>query len=309
MASKTRTYGRGILRFTSLEPCRRPGQTNNGGPNNLNGVHEEPVDNSRVQNGGDQTHVQITTDTGTAEKVPTQKGDKPVKLLAKYNYKANPTKPGGFDELTVTQGEKLELCNAHPSNPHWWEARNENGDVGFVPSSYMMVLEDKISALPWLADQIQEVKQEEEERPVGKFGVGAPAFKPYVSGSVAGGRRITIEVQSSRENGLLHHCPYDGNKKCWRLLIEQEDERGAVDECREPRIPPPDYKLPPEKTRLLTSRDSRTQTSDARQFPRGKRASETHLSDPIPLNPTNRGYSHLLRKGLGGEGNWDRRGR
>ncbi|KAJ7354810.1 hypothetical protein OS493_029816 [Desmophyllum pertusum] len=181
MASKTRTYGRGILRFTSLEPCRRPGQTNNGGPNNLNGVHEEPVDNSRVQNGGDQTHVQITTDTGTAEKVPTQKGDKPVKLLAKYNYKANPTKPGGFDELTVTQGEKLELCNAHPSNPHWWEARNENGDVGFVPSSYMMVLEDKISALPWLADQIQEVKQEEEERPVGKFGVGAPAFKPYVS--------------------------------------------------------------------------------------------------------------------------------
>ena len=41
--------------------------------------------------------------------------------------------------MTVTQGEKLELCRAHPSNPHWWEAKNENGDVGFVPATYMMV--------------------------------------------------------------------------------------------------------------------------------------------------------------------------
>jgi len=71
--------------------------------------------------------------------VPPHNGDKPVRLLAKYSYKANPSKPGGFDELTVTQGEKLELCRAHPSNPHWWEARNENGDIGFVPATYMMV--------------------------------------------------------------------------------------------------------------------------------------------------------------------------
>lgn len=71
--------------------------------------------------------------------LPPQNGDKPVRLLAKYNYKGNPSKPGGFDELTITQGEKLELCKAHPSNPHWWEAKNENGEVGFVPASYMMV--------------------------------------------------------------------------------------------------------------------------------------------------------------------------
>ncbi|KAL9957750.1 hypothetical protein ACROYT_G034687 [Oculina patagonica] len=169
MATKTRTYGRGILRFTSLEPCRLPGQTVKS-----NGVLKREVDNSRVQNGG-ETHVQ----NGTAEGMPTlpvQKGDKPVRLLAKYNYKGNPSKPGGFDELTVTQAEKLEFCRAHSSNPHWWEAKNTNGEVGFVPASYMMVLEEKISELPWLANKKQEV---EEERPVGKF--GEPTFKPYVS--------------------------------------------------------------------------------------------------------------------------------
>ena len=70
---------------------------------------------------------------------PIQNGNKPVKMLAKYNYKENPARTGGFDELTVTQGEKLEFIRAHPSNPYWWEARNNNGDVGFVPSTYMMV--------------------------------------------------------------------------------------------------------------------------------------------------------------------------
>lgn len=61
MANRTRTYGRGILRFTSLEPCRRPGQTVAS-----NGVvkREEAVDNSRVQNGG-KTHVLKTQ--GTAD--------------------------------------------------------------------------------------------------------------------------------------------------------------------------------------------------------------------------------------------------
>ena len=73
--------------------------------------------------------------------MPVENGGKPVRLLAKYNYKCNPSKPGGFDELTITQGEKLELSRAHPSNPHWWEAKNENGEVGFVPASYMMVSE------------------------------------------------------------------------------------------------------------------------------------------------------------------------
>ncbi|XP_020626067.1 high osmolarity signaling protein SHO1-like [Orbicella faveolata] len=167
MVNRKRIYGRGILRFTSLEPCRLPGQiVASSGVNK----REEERDNSRVQNGVPKTPENVPT-------VPPHNGDKPVRLLAKYSYKANPSKPGGFDELTVTQGEKLELCRAHPSNPHWWEARNENGDIGFVPATYMMVLEEKISTLPWLANKKQEI---EEAKPVETF--HEPAFKPYVSG-------------------------------------------------------------------------------------------------------------------------------
>jgi len=184
MASKARTYGRGILRFTSWEPCRLPGQANNS---NDAYIRQETAQKQCVENGS-SNHVNAEK-YGTSENTssnavpespiaPIQNGNKPVKMLAKYNYKENPARTGGFDELTVTQGEKLEFIRAHPSNPYWWEARNNNGDVGFVPSTYMMIMEDKISTLPWLADKKQP-EDEEEKRPEGKF--GEPAFKPYVS--------------------------------------------------------------------------------------------------------------------------------
>ena len=53
MTTKTRTYGRGILRFTSLQPCRRPGQTASA---NAALKKDGAVNNSRVQNGGEM-HV------------------------------------------------------------------------------------------------------------------------------------------------------------------------------------------------------------------------------------------------------------
>ena len=38
----------------------------------------------------------------------------------------------------------MEFCRKHPTNPHWWEARNSKGDVGFVPATYMMVSEGTV---------------------------------------------------------------------------------------------------------------------------------------------------------------------
>ena len=70
---------------------------------------------------------------------PVSDGKKPVRLLAKYNYKANPNRPGGFDELSLKQAEKLEFIQAHPANPFWWEARNGDSLSGYVPASYVMV--------------------------------------------------------------------------------------------------------------------------------------------------------------------------
>lgn len=176
MATKTRNYGRGILRFTSLQPCRRPGQTASA---NDTLKQEGALLNSRVQNGGEM-HVQRNGGVGNVPTPPAQKGGKPVRLLAKYNYKANPAKPGGFDELALTQGEKLVFVRPHPLNPFWWEAKNENGEGGFVPASYMMVLEDKITSLPWLEDAEKEDTGIENEQAKGNPGA-KPALRPYVS--------------------------------------------------------------------------------------------------------------------------------
>ena len=47
---------------------------------------------------------------------------------------------------------------------------------------HWQVLEDKISALPWLEDKKQQMTEEEEEenKTLGTF--GQPPIKPYVSG-------------------------------------------------------------------------------------------------------------------------------
>ncbi|XP_013388364.1 epidermal growth factor receptor kinase substrate 8-like protein 3 [Lingula anatina] len=106
---------------------------------------EEPVDSSREQ--------------------PTGK-----KLLAKYSYKAAEASPLGKLELSITQGEHLFLVEKHGTEEHWWLVRNGQGQTGYVPASYMMVLDDMPTSLPWL--QNRAVKQP----------TTAPGpYKPYVS--------------------------------------------------------------------------------------------------------------------------------
>ena len=64
---------------------------------------------------------------------------KPIKSLVKYSYIANPEKPGGFEELTIKQGEHIYFHEAHHLNPHWVKAENQQGEVGYVPATYIMV--------------------------------------------------------------------------------------------------------------------------------------------------------------------------
>ena len=62
--------------------------------------------------------------------------------MAKYNYKAKADRPGGFDELTIVQGEKLTLLqkgHIETNNNLWWEVRNDNGEIGFAPHNYLQV--------------------------------------------------------------------------------------------------------------------------------------------------------------------------
>ena len=64
------------------------------------------------------------------------------KVVAKYNFNSNPDGPGGFKELTIKQGEYLTLLqkgHLPTKNPLWWEVKNANGDIGYVPGNYCMV--------------------------------------------------------------------------------------------------------------------------------------------------------------------------
>ncbi len=44
-------------------------------------------------------------------------------------------------------GQLVELCREHPDNEHWWEVQNEDGEIGFVPSSYVIVREEVRASL------------------------------------------------------------------------------------------------------------------------------------------------------------------
>ena len=41
-------------------------------------------------------------------------------------------------------GQMLELVAEHPDNEHWWEVRNEDGETGFVPASYVLIKEEQV---------------------------------------------------------------------------------------------------------------------------------------------------------------------
>ena len=58
-------------------------------------------------------------------------------LLAKYNYKVNPSFPLDGPELPLTMGDKLKFVSEY--DEHWWMVRNQNGEEGDVPAKYMMV--------------------------------------------------------------------------------------------------------------------------------------------------------------------------
>ena len=50
----------------------------------------------------------------------------------------------GILNFVFLSGQLLELVGEHPSNEHWWEVRNEEGERGFVPSSYVLIKKDQV---------------------------------------------------------------------------------------------------------------------------------------------------------------------
>lgn len=44
------------------------------------------------------------------------------------------------EELSFDKDEKLDIVDKPPSDPEWWRARNERGEVGLVPRNYVQLI-------------------------------------------------------------------------------------------------------------------------------------------------------------------------
>jgi len=87
----------------------------------------------------------------------------------------------------MKQGEHIYFHEIHHLNPHWVKAENQQGEVGYVPATYIMKIESKPSQLPWLENKrmLREAEKEKEEKNK-SLGFGVPAIrtlppKKYVS--------------------------------------------------------------------------------------------------------------------------------
>ena len=60
-------------------------------------------------------------------------------LIVKYSYKANDESPLGEPELSVQQKESAAFICYHHDNNLWSKIRRNDGQEGYVPTSYIMV--------------------------------------------------------------------------------------------------------------------------------------------------------------------------
>ena len=83
--------------------------------------------------------------------------------LATHIYQKNPDGPVG-NELDLSEGETLVCLMKHYDNEHWWLAENGQGQVGYVPAAYLMII-------------IDETLQEEDSDTTRKEGKGTDGTK------------------------------------------------------------------------------------------------------------------------------------
>ena len=64
-----------------------------------------------------------------------------TQLLATHRYEKNPDGPVG-NELDLNEGDTVYLMK-NDDNEHWWLAEDGNGQVGYVPAAYLMIIVDE----------------------------------------------------------------------------------------------------------------------------------------------------------------------
>ena len=65
-----------------------------------------------------------------------------TQFLATHRYEKNPDGPVG-NELDVNEGDTVVYLMNHDDNEHWWLVEDGNGQVGYVPAGYLMIIIDE----------------------------------------------------------------------------------------------------------------------------------------------------------------------
>ena len=72
-----------------------------------------------------------------------REGNSPgTQVLATHSYMKNPDIAVG-NELDLNEGETLVYLMKHDDNEHWWLAEDGKGQMGYVPSAYLMITIDE----------------------------------------------------------------------------------------------------------------------------------------------------------------------
>ena len=63
-------------------------------------------------------------------------------FLATHPYEKNPDGPVG-NELDLNEGDTVVYLMKNDDNEHWWLVEDRNGQVGYVPAAYLMIIVDE----------------------------------------------------------------------------------------------------------------------------------------------------------------------
>ena len=126
------------------EKCERVTLDNSSTDESRNG--KENADH--ISSGDRDTDIEIEGERGTEEEETGRllmdgKEIRPeTQMLATHSNKKNPD--GAVrNELDLIEGETLVYLLKHDDNEHWWLGEDGKGQVGYVPTAYIMIIIDE----------------------------------------------------------------------------------------------------------------------------------------------------------------------
>ena len=123
-----------------LAPVNSLAEENWNGKENAGHISPEDRDTDREIEGEHGTEGEET-----GRQLMDGKGIRPgTQMLATHRYKKNPDGPVG-NEQDLNEGETLVYLMKHDDNEHWWLREDGKGQVGYVPSAYLMIIIDRDS--------------------------------------------------------------------------------------------------------------------------------------------------------------------